>query len=215
MGGMAAQIPISGDDAANEAALAKVRADKLREVTAGHDGTWVAHPALIPLAKLIFDERMPQANQHAVRREEVLVTRDDLIKPSIGTITRVGFENNVEVCVRYLAAWLDGNGCVPIHWLMEDAATAEIARAQLWQWLHHADPRDEDSRGSGLHLSDGTDVDFVLFERALLNLSEKLGDRTKLPGGSRLNEAIGMLDRLTHADTLEEFLTLPAYARLD
>jgi malate synthase len=215
MGGMAAQIPISGDDAANEAALAKVRADKLREVTAGHDGTWVAHPALIPLATQIFDERMPQANQHAVRREEVLVTRDDLIRPSLGTITRTGFENSVEVCVRYLAAWLDGNGCVPIHWLMEDAATAEIARAQLWHWLHHADPRDEESRGSGLHLSDGTDVDFVLFERALLNLSEKLGDRTKLPGGSRINEAIGMLDRLTHADTLEEFLTLPAYARLD
>jgi malate synthase len=215
MGGMAAQIPISGDDAANEAALAKVRADKLREVTAGHDGTWVAHPALIPLAKQIFDERMPEANQHAVCREEVLVTRDDLIRPSLGTITRTGFENNVEVCVRYLAAWLDGNGCVPIHWLMEDAATAEIARAQLWQWLHHADPRDAESRGSGLHLSDGTEVDFVLFERALLNLSEKLGDRTKLPGGSRINEAIGMLDRLTHADTLEEFLTLPAYARLD
>jgi malate synthase len=98
---------------------------------------------------------------------------------------------------------------------MEDAATAEIARAQLWQWLHHADPRGQEPRGPNLHLADGTEVDFVLFERALLNLSEKLGDRTKLPGGSRINEAIGMLDRLTHADTLEEFLTLPAYARLD
>jgi len=205
MGGMAAQIPISGDDAANEAALAKVRADKLREVTSGHDGTWVAHPALIPLARQIFDERMPTANQHGVRREEVLVTRDDLIKPSLGTITRAGFENNVEVCVRYLAAWLDGNGCVPIHWLMEDAATAEIARTQLWQWLHT----------SGLHLDDGSEVDFALFERALINLPTKLGDRGKLPGGSRINEAIGMLDRFTHADTLEEFLTLPAYARLD
>ncbi|KQY49378.1 malate synthase A [Lysobacter sp. Root494] len=215
MGGMAAQIPIAGDEAANEAALAKVRADKLREVTAGHDGTWVAHPALIPLAKQIFDERMPQANQHEVRRQEVLVTRDDLVRPSLGTITRAGFENNVEVCVRYLAAWLDGNGCVPIHWLMEDAATAEIARAQLWQWLHHADPRGQEPRAAGLHLADGSEVDFVLFERALLNLPGKLGDRTKLPGGSRLNEAIGMLDRLTHADTLEEFLTLPAYARLD
>jgi malate synthase len=215
MGGMAAQIPISGDDAANEAALAKVRADKLREVTAGHDGTWVAHPALIPLAKQIFDERMPQANQHTVRREEVLVTRDDLIKPSLGTITRAGFENNVEVCVRYLAAWLDGNGCVPIHWLMEDAATAEIARTQLWQWLHHADPRGQELRGEGLYLDDGSEVDFALFERALINLPMKLGDRSKLPGGSRINEAIGMLDRLTHADTLEEFLTLPAYARLD
>ena len=148
MGGMAAQIPISGDDAANEAALAKVRADKLREVTAGHDGTWVAHPGLIPLAKHIFDERMPGPNQHGVRREEVIVTRDDLIKPSLGTISRAGFENNVEVCVRYLAAWLDGNGCVPIHWLMEDAATAEIARTQLWQWLHHADPRGQEPRGA-------------------------------------------------------------------
>ncbi|GAB3100287.1 malate synthase A [Lysobacter terrae] len=205
MGGMAAQIPISGDEAANEAALAKVRADKLREATAGHDGTWVAHPALIPLARQIFDERMPQANQHEVRREEVIVTRDDLIKPSIGSITRAGFENNVEVCVRYLAAWLDGNGCVPIHWLMEDAATAEIARTQLWQWLHT----------EGLHLDDGSEVDLALFERALINLPGKLGDRSKLPGGSRINEAIGMLDRLTHADTLEEFLTLPAYARLD
>jgi malate synthase len=205
MGGMAAQIPISGDDVANEAALAKVRADKLREVTAGHDGTWVAHPALIPLARQIFDERMPGKHQHGVRREEVIVTRDDLIKPSLGTITRTGFENNVEVCVRYLAAWLDGNGCVPIHWLMEDAATAEIARTQLWQWMHT----------EGLHLDDGSEVDFALFERALINLPTRLGDRSKLPGGSRINEAIGMLDRLIHADTLEEFLTLPAYARLD
>src|SRR4249919_1975867 len=208
MGGMAAQIPISGDDAANEAALAKVRADKLREVTAGHDGTWVAHPALIPLAREIFDERMPTPNQRHVLREDVWVTRDDLIKPSLGTISRAGFEGNVEVCVRYLAAWLDGNGCVPIHWLMEDAATAEIARTQLWQWLHRADER-------ALHLDDGSELDFALFERALINLPGKLGDRSTLPGGSRINEAIGMLDRLTNADTLEEFLTLPAYARLE
>lgn len=205
MGGMAAQIPISGDEDANEAALAKVRADKLREVTAGHDGTWVAHPALIPLAQAIFDERMPTPNQRHVLREDVWVTRDDLIKPSLGTITRAGFEGNVEVCVRYLAAWLDGNGCVPIHWLMEDAATAEIARTQLWQWLH----------SDGLFLDDGTPVDFALLERAFLNLPSRLGDRTRIPGGSRINEAIGVLDRLTHADELEDFLTLPAYARLD
>jgi len=205
MGGMAAQIPISGDEDANEAALAKVRADKLREVTAGHDGTWVAHPALIPLAKQIFDERMPTPNQRHVLREDVWVTREDLIKPSLGTITRAGFEGNVEVCVRYLAAWLDGNGCVPIHWLMEDAATAEIARTQLWQWLH----------SEGLFLDDGTPVDFALLERAFLNLPSRLGERTRIPGGSRINEAIGVLDRLTHADVLEDFLTLPAYARLD
>jgi malate synthase len=209
MGGMAAQIPIAGTSAAdveaNAAAMARVQADKLREATAGHDGTWVAHPALVPLARAIFDRHMPGPNQHHVLRDDVQVTRDDLIKPSLGTITRAGFEGNVEVCVRYLAAWLDGQGCVPIHHLMEDAATAEIARAQLWQWLHC----------EGLALDDDTPVDFALLERALINLPARLGDRARLPGGSRINEAIGMLDRLTHADELVEFLTLPAYARLD
>ena len=134
--------------------------------------------------------------------------------------------------MRYLAAWLDGNGCVPIHWLMEDAATAEIARAQLWQWLHHADlpaPGTQGARGQPgvaatvpprgvrdpLHLDDGTPIDFALLDRALLTLPGRLGDRSKLPGGSRINEAIGMLDRLTRADVLEDFLTLPAYRRLD
>jgi malate synthase len=204
MGGMAAQIPISGDPVANEEALARVRADKLREANAGHDGTWVAHPALIPLARAVFDEKMPGPHQQGVRREDVAVDRDALIRPSLGTITRTGFDNNVEVCVRYLAAWLDGQGCVPIHWLMEDAATAEIGRAQLWQWLHHG----------GLHLDDGTPVDFSLFDRALLALPSKLADRMKLPGGSKINEAIALLDELTHADELADFLTLPAYERL-
>ena len=214
MGGMAAQIPISGDAEANEAALARVRADKLREVTAGHDGTWVAHPALIPLAREIFDAHMPEANQRHVLRDDVEVTRDTLIKPSLGTITRAGFENNVEVCVRYLAAWLDGNGCVPIHWLMEDAATAEIARAQLWQWLHFdADP-DRPGR-QPLCLDDGTPVDFALLERALIGLPGKFNDQLRMPGASRINEAIGMLDRLTHAEVLADFLTLPAYERID
>ena len=130
--------------------------------------------------------------------------RDTLIRPSVGTITRKGFDNNVEVCVRYLAAWLDGQGCVPIHWLMEDAATAEIGRAQLWTWLHHGQ----------LHLDDGTPVDCSLFDRALMTLPSKLADRMKLPGGSKINEAIALLDQLTHADELAEFLTLPAYERL-
>ncbi len=216
MGGMAAQIPIAGTDAAsvaaNQAAMDKVRADKLREVTAGHDGTWVAHPALIALAKEIFDERMPTPHQQHVLRDDVLVTRDDLIKPPLGTITRAGFEGNVEVCVRYLAAWLDGNGCVPIHSLMEDAATAEIARTQLWQWLHYTD---QAPGAPGLQLDDGTDVDFALLDGALIGLPSKLDGGLKLPGASRINEAIGMLDRLTHADVLEAFLTLPAYVRLD
>jgi len=210
MGGMAAQIPISGDDAANGAALARVRADKLREVTAGHDGTWVAHPALIPLAREVFDAHMPEANQVHIARDDVHAERDDLLRPSLGTITKAGFEGNVEVCVRYLAAWLDGNGCVPIHWLMEDAATAEIARTQLWQWLHFADDGHEP-----LHLDDGTPVDFALLERALIGLPSKFVDQLRMPGASRINEAIGMLDRLTHADELADFLTLPAYERID
>lgn len=205
MGGMAAQIPISGDLEANENALARVRADKLREVSAGHDGTWVAHPALIPVAQEIFDKHMPSANQLDVLRNDVAVTCDVLIKPSLGTITRTGFDNSVEVCVRYLAAWLDGQGCVPIHWLMEDAATAEISRTQLWQWLHHG----------GLFLDDGTPVDFSLFDRALLTLPSKLADRMRLPGGSKINEAIALLDELTRAEELAEFLTLSAYEKID
>ena len=209
MGGMAAQIPISGDADANEAALARVRADKLREVSAGHDGTWVAHPALIALAQEVFDEHMPTPNQRHVSRDDVQVSRDQLIAPCIGSISRAGFENNVEVCVRYLAAWLDGQGCVPIHWLMEDAATAEIARTQLWQWLHY-----QQLSGHSLHLDDGSAIDFTLFDRALLNLPSRLGDRSRLPGGSRIDEAIALLDELTQRDSLVDFLTLPAYPRL-
>ncbi len=210
MGGMAAQIPIREDAAANARALERVRTDKLREVGAGHDGTWVAHPALIPIAREVFDARMPGPHQRQVARDDVHVEAEDLLRPSLGTITRAGFEGNVEVCVRYLAAWLDGNGCVPIHHLMEDAATAEIARAQLWQWLHYAD-----DGGEPLALDDGTPVDFALLERALIGLPSRLGDPGRVPGAARVAEAIGMLDRLTHADELAEFLTLPAYERID
>src|SRR5690606_31431857 len=210
MGGMAAQIPVAGDADANARALARVRADKLREVTDGQDGTWVAHPALIPVARQVFDERMPIAHQQHVRREDVLVIRDDLIAPSLGTITRAGFENNIEVCARYLAAWLDGNGCVPINWLMEDAATAEIARAQLWQWLHH---RDGDDAREPLHLDDGTAIDSVLFEAALLNVASRLCDPA-LPGAGRMREALALLEELTRRDVLEDCLTIPAYERL-
>ncbi len=209
IGGMAAQIPISGDAAANEQALARVRADKLREVSAGHDGTWVAHPALIPVAREVFDAHMPEANQREQLRKDVASTRNDLIRPSIGSITRAGFDNNVEVCVRYLAAWLDGQGCVPIHWLMEDAATAEISRAQLWQWLHF--PTDN----GGLHLDDGTPLDFSLFDRALLALPSRLSERMHLPGAARIPEAIALLDALTRSPELADFLTLDAYERLD
>ena len=215
MGGMAAQIPINHDPEANARAMERVRADKLREVTAGHDGTWVAHPALIPIAREVFDAHMPKANQHHVKREDVQVTRDDLLKPSLGTITRAGFDNNVDVCVRYMAAWLAGSGCVPIHHLMEDAATAEISRTQLWRWLHH--PQVAAKNGvpaEPLHLDDGTPVDWALFERALINLPSRLGDRLAIPGGDRIDAAIALLDRLTHATTLEPFLTGAAYPQL-
>ncbi len=205
MGGMAAQIPNPRDPVANAAALARVEADKLREATAGHDGTWVAHPGLVELARGIFDARMPGPHQHDVTRDDVKVTAEDLLKPSLGTITQAGFYGNVEVCVRYLAAWLDGNGCVPIHGMMEDAATAEISRAQLWQWLHN----------NALHLDDGTPVDFALLERALIGLPSKLGSDPTVVGASRVDAAIAMLAELTHRDTLAEFLTLPAYETFD
>jgi len=203
MGGMAAQIPIRGDDDANEAAMAKVRADKLREVTAGHDGTWVAHPALVPVAQAIFDAHMPTPNQLHVSRDDVSVSREQLIAPAIGTVTRTGFDNNVEVCLHYTAAWLDGQGCVPIHHLMEDAATAEIARAQLWQWLHHGP----------LAFSDDAHIDFALFDHALAAHAHRLRDST-LPGASRADDAAALISALTHADTLRDFLTLPAYEHL-
>ena len=141
MGGMAAQIPIKDNPAANEAALTKVRADKLREVNAGHDGTWVAHPDLVKLAKEIFDKQMPQANQLYVRREDVHVTAADLISTAgfeKGAITDKGLHMNVNVALQYMEAWLRGFGCVPIHNLMEDAATAEISRSQIWQWVRHS-----------------------------------------------------------------------------
>ncbi|TCV96256.1 malate synthase [Luteibacter rhizovicinus] len=203
MGGMAAQIPIRGDDAANEAAMEKVRADKLREVTAGHDGTWVAHPALVPIAKAIFDAHMPAQNQLHVLRDDVNPSRDQLIAPATGTVTRAGFDNNVEVCLRYTAAWLDGLGCVPIHNLMEDAATAEIARAQLWQWLHHGP----------IEFSDHAPIDFALFDHALATHARRLRE-SQFPGHDRADEAAALISTLTHADELRDFLTLPAYDQL-
>ncbi|KAF1007664.1 MAG: Malate synthase A [Luteibacter sp.] len=203
MGGMAAQIPIKGDDAANEAALAKVRADKLREVTAGHDGTWVAHPALVAIAREVFDTHMPTPNQLHVRRDDVHASRDALIAPAIGTVTREGFDNNVEVCLRYTAAWLDGQGCVPIHHLMEDAATAEIARAQLWQWLHHGP----------IEFSDHAPITFALFDHALEKHRHRLRE-SSAPGAARADDAASLLAALTRSDELRDFLTLPAYERL-
>jgi malate synthase len=209
MGGMAAQIPIKGDDAANEAALTKVRADKLREVRAGHDGTWVAHPALVPVAQAIFDEYMPAPNQLSVLRKDVTATREQLLAAPNGTITRAGFDNNVEICLRYTAAWLDGLGCVPIHHLMEDAATAEIARAQLWQWLHYADG----SHTGALEFPDHAPIDFALFDHAVAAHTHRL-QGSQHPGAARAEAAAALLSTMTHADQLGDFLTLPAYDQL-
>ena len=213
MGGMAAQIPIKGDAAANEAALEKVRADKLREVHAGHDGTWVAHPALVPVARAVFDRHMPGPNQLDVPREDVHVSRCQLLAAPCGTITRAGFDNNVEVALRYTAAWLDGQGCVPIHHLMEDAATAEIARAQLWQWLHYAGDPQERNDCVPLEFPDGAPIDMALFDQALAAHAHRLRQST-LPGARRADDAARLLAGLTHADELGAFLTLPAYAQL-
>jgi len=206
MGGMAAQIPINRDAAANEAAMAKVRADKLREVTAGHDGTWVAHPALVAVAREVFDEHMPMANQVHIARSDVVADRDTLLAPSTGGITRAGFDGNVEICLRYLAAWIDGQGCVPINHLMEDAATAEISRAQLWQWLHR-------DGAEGLRFDDGAPIDLATFDAALAAARMRLA-ATAMPGQARVGEAADLLARLTHAATLADFLTLEAYPLL-
>ncbi|MBI4005463.1 MAG: malate synthase A, partial [Gammaproteobacteria bacterium] len=137
MGGMAAQIPIKGDQELNEKAMAKVHADKEREAKNGHDGTWVGHPGLVSVAMEVFDKYMPRPNQIDNKRDDVQVTQADLLKVPEGTITRAGFEGNINAALRYTESWLGGQGCVPIFHLMEDAATAEIARAQIWQWIRY------------------------------------------------------------------------------
>jgi malate synthase len=205
MGGMAAQIPIKDDPAANEAALAKVRADKLREVKAGHDGTWVAHPGLVPVAKEIFDANMPGPNQLGVRRDDVSIGRDDLLRVPEGTRTDAGLRQNVRVGVQYIEAWLRGNGCVPLYHLMEDAATAEISRAQVWQWLHHGATVD------GVAL---TKEHFArVVEEEMQRIHGEVGD-AKYAGG-RFPEARELFVRLSTAPAFEEFLTLPAYDLLE
>ena len=204
MGGMAAQIPVKGDPEANEAAIACVRADKLREVTDGHDGTWVAHPGLVAVAKAIFDEHMPQANQLHRQLPHLVVTEQDLVALPLGAITADGVRVNAAVGLRYLAAWLNGNGCVPINDLMEDAATAEISRAQLWQWIRH-----------GATLQDGRAVTVDLVREVLAGvvgeLQAELGDgyvHTAYP------EAVQLFDHLVTDPHFHEFLTLPAYERI-
>ena len=202
MGGMAAQIPVKGDEAANEAAFAKVRADKEREVNEGYDGTWVAHPALVPVAKEVFDRLMPQDNQLDRWSEEPTIARDDLLKVHEGTKTEEGFRHNIRVGVQYIEAWLRGRGAVPIYNLMEDAATAEISRAQIWQWLKY-----------GAVLDDGAKVTPGFFARALeeemVRVKLEIGAETYDKG--RFPEAIKLFRDISVSDAFVEFLTIPAY----
>src|SRR3954447_1760056 len=203
MGGMAAQIPIKNDPAANEAALEKVRQDKLREVTDGCDGTWVAHPALVPIAKEIFDQHMPQPNQYDRQRPDVKVTPKDLLdfqpeKP----ITEAGLRNNISVGIQYLGAWLAGNGCVPVFNLMEDAATAEISRSQIWQWM----------RSPKGQLEDGRKVTPELLKTLL---GEELAKVKAAYSEGKYEEGAKLFERITTDDKYVEFLTLPAYQQID
>ncbi len=197
MGGMAAQIPIKGDPEANEAALEKVRVDKQREAEDGHDGTWVAHPALVPVAMEIFDAQMSGPNQIDLAREDVSVSAEDLVAVPTGDRTVDGLRQNIRVGIQYLEAWLRGVGCVPLYNLMEDAATAEISRTQVWQWIRH-----------------GADVGGQPLDEARFRavLEEEIAEQD-LSGG-KFPEAIRLFDELCTADQFVEFLTLPAYEQL-
>jgi malate synthase len=207
MGGMAAQIPVKNDTEANDLAMAKVEEDKLREVRNGHDGTWVAHPGLIPVAMKVFNKHMPSANQVNNKREDVRVSEQDLLQVPEGSITESGLRNNISVAIQYLEAWLGGQGCVPINNLMEDAATAEIARAQLWQWVRHP----------GGVLNDGRRITLKLFRSVITEELEKIREQV---GESRFKQghyslAARLLDEITSSDEFADFLTLVAYDYLD
>lgn len=202
MGGMAAQIPIKNDPEANEIAFARVRADKEREANDGHDGTWVAHPGLVPVAKEVFDRVMPQPNQLDRQRDDVQVSAADLLTMPQGDITDGGLRNNIKVGIQYVEAWLNGNGCVPLYNLMEDAATAEISRSQVWQWLHH-----------GAKLADGRQITPFLIEEVLEDemqaIEREIGAERFTSG--RFNEARDLFSRMILTPQFTEFLTLPAY----
>ena len=201
MGGMAAQIPIRHDPTAHEAAMEKVRADKLREATDGHDGTWVAHPGLVAIAKEIFDKAMPEPHQIARKRQDVDVSAADLLTFPDGAITEAGVRQNLNVGLGYLEAWLRGNGCVPLYNLMEDAATAEISRAQLWQWVRHE-----------AELADGRAVDLalchLLLDEELAKLKSQAGD------DHRYDDAAAIFRELIAAPAFPEWLTIPAYEKI-
>jgi malate synthase len=201
MGGMAAQIPIRNDVAANEQALEKVRRDKLREVHAGHDGTWVAHPGLVPVAKEIFDKYMPEPNQISKQQSNRIVHPKDLLEVPKGDITEEGLRRNIDVGLQYLHSWLQGSGCVPIYNLMEDAATAEICRAQVWQWIKHR-----------AHFKDGKPVTESMVKEIIHHRAAELNANGN---DEKLRQAAKLLEDLTTSPEFAEFLTLASYDLLD
>ncbi|WP_243385799.1 malate synthase A [Bacillus kexueae] len=206
IGGMAAQIPVKNDPKKNEAAFEKVRQDKEREAKDGHDGTWVAHPGLVPVAKEVFDRYMPTSNQIDKKLEDLTITSDQLLEVPNGTITEKGLRTNIEVGIRYIASWLSGRGAAPIHHLMEDAATAEISRAQVWQWIRHP---------KGV-LEDGRKVTFELYgamkEEEVEKILREIGEDAY--NANRFDEAVQLFDELVRSDEFADFLTLPGYEKL-
>ena len=202
MGGMAAFIPIKSDPVVNSAAIAKVVADKTREVKAGHDGTWVAHPGLVEVAKKIFDEGMPAPNQIGVVPAGEPITAADLLKVPEGPVTEKGVRQNVNIGLLYLESWLRGTGCVPLYNLMEDAATAEISRSQLWQWIHHSARLE----GGGL-LDEATYR--KIFDEEVATIRARVGEDGWAAGA--YERAVGLFDRMVVAKEFPEFLTLSAY----
>ncbi|MCU7919507.1 MAG: malate synthase A [Candidatus Thiodiazotropha sp. (ex Epidulcina cf. delphinae)] len=206
MGGMAAQIPIRDDSAADVAAKEKVRLDKEREAGDGHDGTWVAHPGLVPVAMAVFDRRMPAPNQLDRIDDSLQVSASDLLRVPQGEITEAGMRNNISAALRYLAAWLGGRGAVPIHHLMEDAATAEIARSQIWQWIRYPKGVFEDGRKiTYQHFDQAVEDELEQVRREVAELAFESG---------HYQQAAQLLRKIVADDDFEEFLTLPAYEQL-
>ena len=208
MGGMAAQIPIKNDTAANDTAMARVKADKQREATDGYDGTWVAHPGLVGIAKAEFDAVMKSANQISRQRDDVNVVAKDLLNfgPE-GPITEAGLRMNINVGIQYIGSWLGGNGCVPIFNLMEDAATAEISRSQIWQWIRSPKGKLDDGRKITREMLSS------MVPQELPKIREYLGDGGWALG--KYEEAAAMFEQMCLDDNFVEFLTLPAYQRID
>jgi malate synthase len=203
---MSAFIPVKDDAAANDRAFAQIRADKLREATDGHDGTWVAHPALVPVARQVFDETVPGPHQIGRELQPPGVTAADLLQIPGGSRTEAGLRQNVRVGIQYVEAWLRGMGAVPLYNLMEDAATAEISRTQVWQWIRHQ-----------AALDDGTPVSADLVRRVVREEMDAVRQAIGAPrfDAGRFDEAIALFETLVTSETLPDFLTSLAYARLD